>query len=144
MSAMAMPPSLLSQHLGAVLSAALEPPGPPGGAAAKDLCERVSDFMRQQLDQPGLAAQDAAQQVGVSLRTLHRNFAAQGMTFAGTLRRLRLERAVQLLVQPQLARLTVAEVGRRCGFADTSHFVREFRRAWGSSPARWRRGRGDV
>lgn len=72
------------------------------------------------------------------MRTLHRGFSAQGATFAGALRRLRLEHAAQLLSQSRLARLTVAEIGRRCGFADASHFVREFQRARGITPGRWR------
>jgi len=74
----------------------------------------------------------------VSLRTLHRAFAAQGHTFAGTLRELRLARAGELLRRPQLAH--VGEIGRRCGFADASHFPRAFLRAMGVSPAQWRRG----
>ena len=31
--------------------------------------------------------------------------------------------------------------GRRCGFADASHFVREFQRQFRTTPARWRRER---
>jgi AraC-like DNA-binding protein len=37
----------------------------------------------------------------------------------------------------------VAELGRRSGYADPSHFVRKFRLAWGMTPARWRRHRAE-
>jgi len=45
-----------------------------------------------------------------------------------------------LLRRPQLAHVAVGEIGRRCGFADPSHFARAFQRAMGVSPAQWRRG----
>lgn len=95
--------------------------------------------MRAQLDQPGLHAAGVAQQAGISARTLHRAFAAAGASFAGTLRALRLAHARELLAAPRLAGLPVSEIGRRAGFADASHFVREYQRAYGSTPARWRR-----
>ena len=139
-SAQALPPALLSDHLGALLCAALEPPQPPAPTAARSLHAHLCALLRARVDQPGLSAQALAQEAGVSLRTLHRAFAAQGHTFAGTLRELRLARAGELLRRPQLAHVAVGEIGRRCGFADPSHFARAFQRAMGVSPAQWRRG----
>jgi AraC family transcriptional regulator, positive regulator of tynA and feaB len=46
-----------------------------------------------------------------------------------------------LLQDSRFDRLTVAEVGRRVGLLDASHFVRVFRRNVGSTPAVWRQGR---
>ncbi|HSV46621.1 MAG TPA: helix-turn-helix domain-containing protein [Ramlibacter sp.] len=132
------PSALLSDQLGAMLAAALEPPQSAPSPASRGLVERAQQLLRERLDQPGLEAQAIAQSLGVSVRTLHRAFAAGPSSFAGTLRRLRLEQAGQLLAQPRLANLTMGEVGRRCGFADTSHFVREFHQAFGQTPARWR------
>ncbi|EJE53521.1 transcriptional regulator containing an amidase domain and an AraC-type DNA-binding HTH domain [Acidovorax sp. CF316] len=137
-SAQALPPALLSDHLGALLSAALEQPVVPAGAA-QGLHAHLSALMAARIDQGGLSAQVLADETGISLRTLHRAFAARGSTFAGTLRQLRLARAGDLLRRPQLAHVSVAEIGRRCGFADASHFARAFQRAMGMSPAAWRR-----
>jgi transcriptional regulator GlxA family with amidase domain len=95
--------------------------------------------MRQRLDEIGLTAESVAVDLGVSVRTLHRCYAAVDASFAGTLRRLRLEQARAWLAQPRWARVGVGEIGRRCGFADASHFAREFRLAFGQTPARWRR-----
>lgn len=135
-----MPAPLLCDHLGALLATALEPARPaPAAGPARQLHERACLLMQQLIDQPELHAQPLAAELGVSLRSLHRAFAAQGTTFAGTLRGMRLARAAQLLAQPRLAGIASGEIGRRCGFADPSHFVREFQRAYGRTPAHWRR-----
>ncbi len=139
-SALALPPALLSQHLGALLSAALEPQECDAAGPDSNLHARLCALLREQIDQPGLGAEVLAREAGISLRTLHRAFATQGSTFAVTLRHLRLARAGELLRRPQLAHVTVGEIGRRCGFADASHFARVFQRAMGMPPAQWRRG----
>ena len=133
------PPALLSDHLGAMLAATLEPAQMPNTPSLRGLVERAQQVLRERLGEFGLVADTLAHALGVSARTLHRAFAAEQTSFACTLRRLRLEQAQDLLVQPRLAGLTVGEVGRRCGFPDPSHFVREFREASGMTPARWRK-----
>ena len=134
------PQDLLADQVGAMLAAALEPravatPQP----RSAHLVQRAEALLREQLDQPGITAAQVAQQLGVSPRTLHRAFAARQLTFFGRLRALRLARAAELLGQPRLATVTAAELGRRCGYTDASHFAREFQKAWGEPPARWRR-----
>jgi AraC family transcriptional regulator len=52
------------------------------------------------------------------------------------LKRMRLERAKQLICRE---RLSVKEVAARVGCGDVSHFVRDFERAFGLSPSRYRR-----
>jgi AraC family transcriptional regulator, positive regulator of tynA and feaB len=138
------PAALLSDHLGAMLGAALEPAAQPRVPSGRGLVERARQVLRERLGEFGLVAETLAQELGVSPRTLHRAFAAQQSTFAGTLRRVRLEQARALLMQPRLAGLSIGEVGRRCGFPDASHFVREFRQAWGMTPARWRKQAMDL
>jgi AraC family transcriptional regulator, positive regulator of tynA and feaB len=133
------PPALLSDHLGAMLAAALEPAQQPRTPSGRALVERARQLLCERMGEFGLAADAAARALGVSARTLHRAFAAEQTTFASTLRRIRLEQARDLLMQRRLAGLSVGEVGRRCGFPDPSHFVREFRQAWGMTPARWRK-----
>lgn len=133
------PPALLSDQLGAMLAAALEPQPRGSDPPRRDLVARARQVLRERLAQTGLTAETVAQALGISVRTLHRGFAAEQASFAGTLRRLRLEQARQMLAQPRLENLTVAEVGRRCGFADASHFGREFYQVFGVTPARWRK-----
>jgi AraC-like DNA-binding protein len=137
-SAAGYPQPLLADQVGAMLAAALEP-AQPAAPRSDDLVGRAETLMRELLDQPGLSGGDLAKALGVSLRTVHRAFAARDATLAGTLRHLRLQRAAELLAQPRLAGVSVAELGRRCGYADASHFVRQFQQAFGATPARWRR-----
>ena len=138
MSALGYPPGLLSDQLGAMLAAALEPPNASGSSAAQDLVSRARRLLQASLDRFGLTAPCVARELGVSVRTLHRAFAAQSTSLALDLRRLRLAHAARLLAQPRLVSVTVVELGRRSGFADGSHFVREFQRQYGVTPARWR------
>lgn len=135
------PAPLLCDQLGAMLAAALEPGVPTRTSASQDLVHRARQLLQGQLEQPGLTAQRVADQLGVSVRTLHRAFAGESTGFALHLRQLRLERAARLLEQGRLAHVSVSELGRRCGFPDPSHFVREFQRQFRTTPARWRRDR---
>lgn len=137
LSAWGYPPHLLSDQLGAMLAAALEP-STAQARPARDLLSRAQRLLHASLDQPAVTAHSVAQELGVSVRTLHRAFASGGTSFALDVRRLRLAHAAQLLAQPRLAGVTAAELGRRSGFADASHFVREFQRHFGLTPARWR------
>jgi len=77
----------------------------------------------------------------VSQRTLHRALAGGGHTFAQQLMACRMEAATRLLADPRFDRLTVAEIGRRVGLADASHFVRSCRARLGATPAELRRRR---
>ena len=94
--------------------------------------------LRARYMQPGLGAAEVAAEAGLSLRTLHRAMAAQGPGFLATLMALRVEAAAGLLAQARWRHLAVAEIGRRCGFADASHFARQFQRQRGMAPAAFR------
>ncbi len=139
MLAASYPQSLLSDQLGAMLSASLEPTQKSIDKSSLDLAQRATSLIKERLDQHGLAATEIAEQLSISVRTLHRSFAAHNSTFASTLRSLRLERAAQMLVQARLSGVSIAEIGRRCGFADASHFVREFALIYRCTPALWRK-----
>ncbi len=60
-----------------------------------------------------------------------------GASFHATLAGLRIDRAkVALRQDPELP---IAEVGRRCGYADAGHFIRVFKRRTGRTPGRFAR-----
>ncbi len=72
----------------------------------------------------------------LSLRAFERKFLAEfHLTPQKYLRRLRLQMASRALV---FANQTLAEVAHACGFADQSHFTREFRRHFGRTPREYR------
>jgi AraC family transcriptional activator of tynA and feaB len=101
--------------------------------ALVDAARRVADG---RLTDAGLTSAEVARELHVSVRTLQRAFAGYGETFADFVRRRRLEEARRALVSGPL---TVSEVAARFQFADSSHFVRAFRRRFGHTPAASRR-----
>lgn len=64
--------------------------------------------------------------------------AETGAGFGGCLAHLRLNRARELLL---CSGAPVEEVALTCGFCNSSHFIRVFRRSEGTTPARFRRQR---
>ena len=75
----------------------------------------------------------------MSKRTLHRALAACGETFGAMLVHARVDLAVRMLQSPLFDRVTTAEIGRRAGFSDASHFVKVLRGAHGQTPLHLRR-----
>mgnify|MGYP006178876827 CR=1 FL=1 len=80
--------------------------------------------------------QGLARAAGTSVRGLERAFDRDyGLSPRQYLRRLRMQTACQLLVS---TRSPLAQVADRCGFADQSHFNRDFKRMTGMTPRAYR------
>jgi AraC-like DNA-binding protein len=88
----------------------------------------------RRLASPDLSPASLARELNVSVRTLHRAFAATGESVSAYVRRRRLERARLELAVPS-GRPDVGEVAARWQFADSSHFIRAFRERYGQTPA---------
>lgn len=97
--------------------------------------EAVQRAMERDLHDPDLSAGQIGVALGMSVRYVHKLFSTVGTTPRVWLYQTRLDRARQLLLGTGL---TVAEVGFRVGFRDTSHFSRVFRQRFGVSPAQSR------
>ena len=82
----------------------------------------------------------AAQALGVSERTLARRLQLYGQTFNGLLDEVRREMALQVMTDTDLA---LADIALSLGFADSSTFLRAFKRWTGMTPARWRKQHED-
>jgi len=91
------------------------------------------------LGDPGLSPQAVARSGYVSVRQLHRLFAAEGLTFSRWVREQRLRRCRDDLADQRLSHLTVAEIAARWGFRSAAHFTRAFRARYGITPADHRR-----
>lgn len=61
---------------------------------------------------------------------------ATGLTFTEYLTQARIERAKNLLLNPEIR---VNEIAYSCGFASLNHFNRVFKRMVGKAPTAWRR-----
>ena len=133
-----LPAGLLTDQLGALLSLACcgSPKMPPPG-----LAERAQKILRERMSEPGLTATQVAADLGCSVRSLHRALAAARTPFAQLLMAERLAMARQMLASPALSRVGVAEIGRRVGLLDASHFARLCRRHLGLPPSALRNAR---
>jgi len=129
-----LPEALLGDQLGALLALATGGGDAPRRGEGAGLRERVQSALRERHAEPGLTAAAVARGLGVGERSLHRCLAGSGTSFARQLADCRVEAARHLLADPRFDRLTVAEIGRRVGLLDPSHFVRVVRRHTGATP----------
>ncbi len=78
---------------------------------------------------------DLARTLGRSPRSLQRHLSAENTSLSAIVRALRLREACHLLSHSPM---TLTEIGYWCGFSDSPHFAREFRRALGMPPGIYR------
>ncbi len=90
------------------------------------------------LPHPALSPALVAAAHGISTRQLHRLFKQAGLSFGTFVRRRRLERCRDDLVDPRLRGLAMTEIAYRWGFSDSSHFSRCFRAAFGCTARAYR------
>ncbi|GGP19345.1 AraC family transcriptional regulator [Silvimonas iriomotensis] len=140
-----VPRDVISDQLGALLAltageldTTTEPPSRP----EISLCDKIRDCVAQHCVNPALVAAEIAQALNISPRTLHRALAGRGETFGNLLMSSRVDVALRMLTSPSFKRLTTAEIGRRAGFTDASHFGRVFRKHVGTTPAQVRQVQG--
>ena len=137
-----LPQAVLLDQLGALLAlTATERSGSRtvSTPAERSLRDHVYDHIRQRCADTSLQAADIASSLDISRRTLHRALGACGETFGAMLIQARVDLAVRMLQSPLLDRVTTAEIGRRAGFSDASHFVKALRRRTGQTPLQMRR-----
>jgi AraC-like DNA-binding protein len=137
-----LPQGVLIDQLGALL--ALTASELSGRRAVLTPVERsvrdhVYDHIRQRCADTALQAADVASSLHMSKRSLHRALAACGETFGAMLIQARVDLAVRMLQSPLFDRVTTAEIGRRAGFSDASHFVKVLRNRTGQTPVQMRR-----
>jgi AraC-like DNA-binding protein len=82
-----------------------------------------------------------ARQLGMHERTLNRRLHEEGTSFRRELDGMRYEVARQLLAD---TRLPLSKIGPALGYADTTAFIRAFKRWSGAPPARWREVHRDA
>jgi len=129
----ALPPSLVADHLGSLLTLAFEHAGATK-PASRDLAARIDEALCSRCTEHDLCANGIATMLGTSVRTVHRALASRQQTFAERLMHHRIQLARRMLESPAFDRVTTAEVGRRVGLLDPSHFVRVCRRVSGCTP----------
>lgn len=79
---------------------------------------------------------DAARMLAVSERSMQRRLGAEARSYSSVLRRARMKDATILLVDTDAS---LADIGYCCGYADQSHFQRDFLRTANVTPREFRR-----
>lgn len=139
-----LPQAVLVDQLGALLAlTATELSGRRAVStpAERSVRDQVYDHITQRCPDTSLQAADVASSLNISKRTLHRALAACGETFGAMLIQARVDLAARMLRSPLFGRVTTAEIGRRAGFSDASHFTKVLRRLTGQTPLQMRRTR---
>jgi AraC-like DNA-binding protein len=109
----------------------------PRISASTALRDRVCAIVEQRLSDPELKAASIAEELGISVRTVHSNFAAMATTAGHYILQRRLVRASDRLSAQGDASIT--DIAFDLGFNDSAYFARCFRKCYGVSPREWRR-----
>ncbi|MFI5677493.1 helix-turn-helix domain-containing protein [Streptomyces cellulosae] len=103
---------------------------------APALAQAAKDIADSRLTDPDLSPAVLARELNVSVRTLHRAFAAADESVSAYIRRRRLENARLELSSPDV-RPSVSELAAHWRFADSSHFIRAFKKQFGQTPTQF-------
>ena len=102
----------------------------------KSLNERTRETIARALSEGLPKMEDVARNLGMSVRSLHRRLADDGMTFRTLTEDTRQELAEGLLRDE---RYSIAEIAFLTGFSEQSSFNRAFKRWAGGTPATYRK-----
>ncbi|MDH6120128.1 AraC family transcriptional activator of tynA and feaB [Kitasatospora sp. GAS204A] len=105
---------------------------------APALAQAAKDLADSHLADPELSGTMLARELNVSVRNLQRAFAAAGESVTAYIRQRRLEEARLALTAPS-GRLSVSELAAHWQFADSSHFIRAFKKHYGRTPTEYAR-----
>lgn len=110
-------------------------------SAEAEFLERLQVVVEDHIGDTNFGVDWLASEVGMSTRQLQRRIQASlGLSAAGFIRTLRLERAAQLL---QAKSGTVSEIVYQVGFTDANHFSRLFKQTFGITPSLYSRQAND-
>jgi AraC-like DNA-binding protein len=94
---------------------------------------RALERLREDFDRP-IRIEDVARALGMSVSGFHHHFkAVAAMSPLQFQKQLRLQEARRLMLGEDL---DAASAGYRVGYGDASHFTREYKRLFGTPPAR--------
>ncbi len=104
----------------------------------QNLTTVVKSYVAQHLADPNLGAERIARAMFISVRQLYKLWETEPRPLGQWILERRLDAARHDLTSPRGRNQTIAAVARRWGFADSTHFSRRFRQAYGMSPREWR------
>lgn len=99
------------------------------------LRQRITQDIRNRVQDAELSPRDIARRVGISVSYLHRIFNEHGTTVSSYIMDQRLNLAYEKLASSVGFRTTIAEVAYSTGFKNTSHFCKAFAARYSKSPS---------
>lgn len=96
--------------------------------------QRIRNYVLTHLCDPQLDAPRIAAGVGLSLRYVHRLFAAEPLHLMQWVLEQRLSRCHEAIRANTAATASISQIAYRWGFNDAAHFSRAFRKRFGLSP----------
>ncbi|GAB3252560.1 AraC-like ligand-binding domain-containing protein [Nocardioides dilutus] len=114
-----------------------KPAGDAEGAGAGRLV-MIQTWLDRHLADPALSPELIAKAHHISVRYLHRLFAADETSVSRWVKERRLAGSRRELADPALVRLSVGAIAARWGMHDPAAFSRSFRAAYGVSPREYR------
>jgi len=109
---------------------------------ASPLLRDILDFVNRNLSRADLSPQVAAANLRVSVRYVHKLFAAKGATFGAYVTSKRLEHVCKDLTSHSCRNQPISVLAYRWGFNDLSTFNRAFKLRYGVSPTQYRASSG--
>jgi AraC-like DNA-binding protein len=103
--------------------------------AQAGLADRILCYALANLHDPELSVASVAYRHGISPRSLHKLMHQQGIQFSAWVRRERMKRIRQDLLDPLLANWTAAAIAARWGIQDPAHLGRSLKAEFGHSAA---------
>lgn len=132
-------PRLMEATLDLLGTAFVAETGIDGTASQRAMLARIQSYIHSRLDDPTLNPEAIASAHSISVRQLHRIFAAaSNVTAERWLWNERLARCRHDLTQP--GAVAISKVAFRWGFSDAAHFSRAFRGRYGLAPRELRKG----
>lgn len=102
----------------------------------QDPFRRALSVLSTQCSDPTLTTNDLAESMHISRRQLEREFQKHGTTIRGELRRIRIERAVDMLRDPDYTVLSLQQIAQHVGYSGASSLTRAMVREGHQSPSR--------
>lgn len=104
--------------------------------------ERMRAYVLERLRDPELSVQQAATDLGLSVRYVHKLFERQGTSLCRFVREQRLEGCRRDLLSERRRGQSITEIAFSWGFNNLSHFSALFKRRFGVAPSELRKRRG--
>jgi AraC-like DNA-binding protein len=98
----------------------------------------LTAFIDEHLADAELSPRFAAEHLGISVRYVHKQFAAKGMTFSAYVTTKRLEFIRRDLISAACRNQPISAIAYRWGFNDLSTFIRAFKKKFSCSPSQYR------